>query len=131
MRARLDSGMSSSTKPSRTALRRALIATAALLALTLVACAPSLTVDVGGSVRVTATATSSGLLTVRVPAAHRGPIEVRHVDGSYFRIPPGHFPPPGACRVWHPNRPPGQQPRPGACHELERRVPAGAYLVYG
>lgn len=72
-----------------------------------------------------------GLLTVRIPGHRRGPVEVQHVDGSVFRIPPGHFPPPGACRIWHPHRPPGQQPPPGACSDLERRVPPGAYLVYG
>jgi len=114
----------------RSARRGAFIAVA-LLALALSACAPSLTVDVGGSVRMTATATSSGLLTVHVPAARRGAIEVQDVDGRYFKIPPGHFPPPGACRIWYPHQPPGQQPPPGACRELERRVPAGAYLVYG
>src|SRR5690554_4710504 len=120
-----------SPNPPRRVLRGALLAAAAVLALALQACAPSLTVDVGGSVGVSATATSSGLLTVRVPAPRSNAIEVRHVDGRSFGVPPGHFPPPGACRIWHPNRPPGQQPPPGACHELERRVPAGAYLVYG
>lgn len=116
--------------PPRRAPRLAVAALAAL-ALGLAACAPSLTVDVGGSVRVTATSTSGGLLTVRIPGHRRGPVEVQHVDGSVFRIPPGHFPPPGACRIWHPHRPPGQQPSPGACSDLERRVPPGAYLVYG
>ncbi len=115
---------------TRSARHGALIA-AALLALTLSACTPSLTVDVGASVRVTATPTSSGLLTVHVPAGRKGSIEVQDVDGRYFKIPPGHFPPPGTCRIWYPHQPPGQQPPPGACRELERRVPAGAYLVYG
>lgn len=27
--------------------------------------------------------------------------------------------------------PPGQQPPPGKCHNLERRVPPGAFLVHG
>lgn|SRR5690554_3805811 len=120
-----------SSGPPRRAVRAALLAAAAVLTLTLAACTPSLTVDVGGSVRVSATATGSGYPTVRVPSGHRGPIEVRRTDGRYFRIPPGHYPPPGACRIWHPDRPPGQQPPPGACHDLERRVPPGAYLVYG
>lgn len=46
-------------------------------------------------------------------------------------IPKGHMPPPGACRVWYPDRPPGQQPPPGPCHRLRHQVPPGAYLVYG
>jgi hypothetical protein len=47
------------------------------------------------------------------------------------RIPPGHMPPPGSCRIWFPDRPPGQQPPPGRCEALRHQVPPGAYLVYG
>jgi len=46
-------------------------------------------------------------------------------------IPKGHYPPPGKCRVWYPDRPPGQQPPPGECAELQYRVPPGAVLVRG
>jgi Ni/Co efflux regulator RcnB len=62
----------------------------------------------------------------------------RHHDGhSYFHqhgytqldIPPGHLPPPGACRVWYPGIPPGHQPPPGPCGRLRHRVPAGAWLM--
>ncbi|HZJ08514.1 MAG TPA: hypothetical protein VFD39_02355, partial [Trueperaceae bacterium] len=77
-------------------------------------------------------ATSGVLLIVRIPAPHpRGAMEVVEADGSVFKIPPGHYPPPGTCRIWFPERPPGQQPPPGDCSELDRQVPAGAYLVYG
>ena len=41
----------------------------------------------------------------------------RDRSSPYFRerdsrldIPYGHYPPPGECRVWYPDRPPGQQP---------------------
>lgn len=47
------------------------------------------------------------------------------------RIPRGHYPPPGECRVWFPDRPPGHQPPPGPCEELQYRVPPGAYLIRG
>ena len=47
------------------------------------------------------------------------------------RIPEGHMPPPGECRIWYPDTPPGQQPPPGNCRDLERRVPPGAILVRG
>jgi len=46
-------------------------------------------------------------------------------------VPPGHLPPPGACRVWYPDRPPGHQPPPGPCHVLRYQVPPGAFLVRG
>ena len=46
-------------------------------------------------------------------------------------IPPGHYPPPGECRWWFPNRPPGQQPPPGPCGKLRHQAPPGAFLVRG
>ncbi|MGW8461468.1 tetratricopeptide repeat protein [Pseudomonas sp. CLCA07] len=46
-------------------------------------------------------------------------------------IPRGHWPPPGKCRIWFPDRPPGHQPPPGKCKKLRHRVPSGAYLVRG
>ena len=53
--------------------------------------------------------------------------------GSYFHkhgytrlnIPPGHYPPPGGCRLWFPDRPPGHQPPPGKCSP----VPPGAWVI--
>ncbi|MEN8158450.1 MAG: hypothetical protein ABFS41_00095 [Myxococcota bacterium] len=64
---------------------------------------------------------------VTVVEGGRGP------DPSYggCHVPPGHLPPPGECRVWHPGLPPGQQPPPGDCHELAYDVPYGACLVSG
>lgn len=50
---------------------------------------------------------------------------------SFKKIPPGHMPPPGSCRIWLPNTPPGKQPPPGDCYELSRMVPPGAWLVEG
>ncbi|MFC5698876.1 tetratricopeptide repeat protein [Pseudomonas sp. GCM10022186] len=47
------------------------------------------------------------------------------------RIPRGHMPPRGKCRIWFPDRPAGQQPAPGKCRKLQGRVPQGAYLVRG
>lgn len=45
-------------------------------------------------------------------------------------IPPGHLPPPGACRIWIPGTPPGRQSPPGDCAKLRSRVPAGAWLLH-
>jgi hypothetical protein len=47
------------------------------------------------------------------------------------KIPRGHWPPRGKCRIWFPDRPPGHQPAPGSCKKLRHRVPLGAYLVRG
>ncbi|MBF9029179.1 hypothetical protein HKCCE3408_02110 [Rhodobacterales bacterium HKCCE3408] len=44
------------------------------------------------------------------------------------RVPPGHLPGPGQCRVWFPGRPPGHQPPAGSC---DVRVPDGAVLIGG
>jgi ABC-type Zn2+ transport system substrate-binding protein/surface adhesin len=56
----------------------------------------------------------------------------RHGDRhTQVKVPPGHLPPPGECRIWFPDRPAGHQPPPGDCRELSRRVPHGAVLVEG
>ncbi|MCW9708280.1 hypothetical protein J6I44_15545 [Aliifodinibius sp. 1BSP15-2V2] len=60
----------------------------------------------------------------------------RHHDNEYYReraprIPPGHMPPPGSCRIWYPNTPPGHQPPPGDCYQLSQRVPPEAWLIRG
>jgi hypothetical protein len=39
-------------------------------------------------------------------------------DQGYYhvpRVPDGHLPPPGECRVWYPDRPAGHQPPPFKC----------------
>ena len=45
-----------------------------------------------------------------------------------IEIPAGHFPPPGSCRVWYPDRPPGHQPPPTSC---DGYLPPGAVLIKG
>jgi hypothetical protein len=45
-------------------------------------------------------------------------------------IPPGHYPPPGECRIWHAGRPPGHQPPPVPCERLYGTVPFGAFVLY-
>lgn len=52
------------------------------------------------------------------------------------RVPPGHLPPPGQCRVWYDRRPPGQQPAPTSCANARATVArAGsrdnARVIYG
>lgn len=52
--------------------------------------------------------------------------------GGYrtIRIPPGHYPPRGACRVWYAGRPPGRQLPPVRCDRLYGRAPYGAFILY-
>ncbi len=56
----------------------------------------------------------------------RGDVEVH----SAARIPPGHMPAVGQCRLWFPGRPPGQQPKAGSCTGLQRTAPAGSWILY-
>lgn len=47
-------------------------------------------------------------------------------------VPRGHYPPPGSCRVWYPNRPPGHQPAPTNCENLRNvRLAPGAFILHG
>src|SRR5690606_26167425 len=99
------------------------------------ACAPSIRIEAEfpATTVFTVRPQSSGvLLFVRVPASRpSGGIHVERSRGRTFHIPPGHYPPPGQCRVWNPDLPPGRQSKPGPCHRLERRVPPGSILIYG
>lgn len=64
------------------------------------------------------------------PAPSEGTVIMTPVGlPTELHIPAGHLPPPGACRIWYPERPAGQQPPPGDCAELARRVPPGAWLL--
>lgn len=59
---------------------------------------------------------------------HRGH---RPREAGRVAIPADYLPPPGACRIWLPDRPPHYQPPPGSCRHLRRNVPPGAVLVHG
>lgn len=45
------------------------------------------------------------------------------------RVPPGHYPPRGACKIWYLGRPPGQQPSPTTCRLEPEDVPERAILI--
>jgi len=47
-----------------------------------------------------------------------------------LKIPPGHYPPPGQCRVWLPDRPPGRQPPSASCRAARGPIPPGAWVIY-
>ena len=46
------------------------------------------------------------------------------------KIPPGHYPAPGQCRLWYPGRPPGRQPEAVRCSELRNANGSGAFILY-
>lgn len=72
-----------------------------------------------------------GLLVSGCSVSYRPAVAPEHAPGPGAKVPPGHMPPPGMCRIWFEGRPPGQQPPPGDCAELAPRVPPGAVLVHG
>lgn len=47
------------------------------------------------------------------------------------RVPPGHMPPAGMCRIWIDGVPPGRQPAPTDCSTAERTRPSNARVIYG
>lgn len=53
------------------------------------------------------------------------------VGRKTFRVPPGHMPRRGECRIWYYNRPPGHQPAPGPCRVLRRHVSHNAVIIRG
>ena len=55
-------------------------------------------------------------------------------DGRVFpfgrlRIPKGHLPPPGECKIWIPGREAGQQGPPQSCISALRNAPLGAWVI--
>ncbi len=57
-------------------------------------------------------------------------ISVAEAEARGIRIPGGHRPEPGACRLWIPGTPPGRQPR-GEVSCDEDDLPEGALLIRG
>src|SRR3954471_19067930 len=47
------------------------------------------------------------------------------------RVPPGHLPPAGMCRIWIDGVPPGRQPAPTDCQTAVRTKPANARVIWG
>ncbi|HEU4370792.1 MAG TPA: hypothetical protein VFV05_21430 [Methylomirabilota bacterium] len=63
------------------------------------------------------------------PVVAVAPPPVVVVAPRRVHVPPGHYPPPGQCRIWHAGRPPGHQPRAFPCHQRVA-VPPGAFILY-
>jgi hypothetical protein len=90
---------------------------------------PSLVVILALSTIVAACSKSS---TVRAPGP--SPTVVVTGDGAEaprsVRVPPGHYPRHGDCRLWYPDRPPGHQPRPVPCSQLRSVAGTGAFILH-
>jgi hypothetical protein len=73
-----------------------------------------------------------GLASVSVGAQERGGRYGGYGDRPQ-RVPPGHLPPAGECRVWYDDRPAGHQPPPTSCHNAERVASRDRYarVIYG
>src|SRR5262245_32619823 len=67
---------------------------------------------------------------VVVPVSRPAPSENANAGRTIVKVPPGHYPPPGQCRVWYQGRPPGKQPRATRCDDLVGTVPHGAIVLY-
>lgn len=65
------------------------------------------------------------------PSPQPEPVPEPEPEPEPPRIPAGHYPPPGTCRIWILGLSPGQQSPPGDCSVLQRQVPPGAVLIRG
>lgn len=59
------------------------------------------------------------------------PPDAYYAPSRAVRVPPGHMPPPGKCRLWYPGRPPGHQPRPQPCGHLFRTYHHPGAVIIG
>jgi hypothetical protein len=59
------------------------------------------------------------------------PASAQSRDREPDKVPAGHRPPPGMCRIWIDGVPPGQQPEPTDCATAVRERPAGARVIFG
>jgi hypothetical protein len=69
-------------------------------------------------------------LAIASPALAQSRRNDRFAYGS-DRVPPGHRPPAGMCRVWIDGVPPGHQPAPTDCATAYATRPANARVIYG
>lgn len=74
-------------------------------------------------------ATTAALVALAVLA---GTADAQGRGRKAGKIPPGHLPPPGLCRVWYDGVPPGHQPRATSCDTARYEAArSGGRLIYG
>jgi len=67
-------------------------------------------------------------LTIAALGLAAVPAEAQRDQGP-DRVPRGHYPPRGMCRIWFDGVPPGRQPAPTDCETAFRRAPDRARIV--
>ena len=92
---------------------------------------------VGFSATMACSSTHRTIIVGPNPEVRSGSAESRGAGGSpstaaTLRVPPGHLPNPGECRVWIPGTPPGRQPKPKSrpCAGIAPYAPAGSWILY-
>ncbi|HEX6089599.1 MAG TPA: hypothetical protein VFZ13_05520 [Gemmatimonadales bacterium] len=70
-------------------------------------------------------------LTLAALVVAASPLAAQGRGNGVDKVPPGHMPPPGMCRIWIDDVPPGRQPKPTDCTTARRRVPDNARVIYG
>ena len=84
--------------------------------------------------RIALALTVAGSLILAQPAGAQGQGKGRGKkddDRASYRVPPGHLPPAGRCRVWIDGVPPGQQPAVTDCTTAERNRVRNSRVLYG
>jgi hypothetical protein len=70
----------------------------------------------------------------RVTSTQRGTYDIYGMNRTTTgrdRVPPGHLPPPGMCRVWIEGVPPGHQPPVTDCATAQAQRTANSRIIYG
>ena len=71
------------------------------------------------------------LIAVLAALAVATPAMAQQGRGRSAKVPPGHMPPAGMCRVWIDGVPPGRQPAATDCATAAAQVPINGRIIYG
>jgi hypothetical protein len=75
--------------------------------------------------------TSPGGILGTILGRDTATIQNRGESKGSNKVPPGHLPPAGMCRIWIDGVPPGQQPAPTDCQTAVATRPANARVIWG
>lgn len=54
----------------------------------------------------------------------------RYESYHSLKIPKGHLPSPGACKIWYPGKPAGHQPSSGPCDTVMEEAPLNTWILH-